>query len=216
MNIETTGRIRRLTICLACAVAAAALTACASSPVQYLPDAEQVTQGPAGDEPPPGSATLEFTTNSAAISVFQERVGDQLCEPDSQQLAARVRRREVPSASIQNFRGLANFMSFGALDRIEKLPRTQIAHYPAGQPIAFAASVHITDGSCGPLFLRFTPQEAKRYSLSMDLNGKICSLNVRELDETAQALPVKHSRWRCLKPVWGFGKHTLVGPNEIN
>lgn len=215
MNIDTFERISRLTICMACA-AAAVLTGCATPPVQYLPDAEQVIEGQGGAAPPAGSATLEFTTNSAAIAVFQQRVGEQLCEPESQNVVASVRRREVPSFGIKNFHGLANFMSLGALDRIEKLPRTKIAHYPADQPIAFAASSHITDASCGPMFLRFTPQAAKRYSLSMDLQGQSCRLGIQELDESAQARPVKHSRWRCHKSLLGIGKPTLDGPDEIN
>lgn len=192
------------------------LTGCAAPPVQYLPDAEQVIEGQGDATPPAGSATLEFTTNSAAIAVFQQRVGEQLCEPESQHVAARVRRREVPSFETKHFHGLVNFMSLGALGRIEKLPRTKIAHRPADQPIAFAATSHITDAASGPVFLRFTPQAAKRYSLSMDLQGQICRLSIQELDESAQARPVKHSRWRCHKALLGFGKPTLDGPDEIN
>lgn len=214
MNAETLGRIRLLTTCIAFAFGAA-LTGCATPPAQYYPDAEQAIEDEVGATLSPGTAVVEFTTNAAAIAVFQQRVGDKLCEPESQHIAARVRRREIPSAAMQSFHGLANFMSLGNLDRIEKLPRTKIAHYPADQTIAFAATTHITDASCGPLFLRFTPQDGKRYSLSMDLQGRTCRLNIQEFDGSAQARSVKHSRWRCNEGLLGIGKPTLIGPDEI-
>lgn len=214
VNTDTFGRIRLCTTYMACTIAAA-LTGCAAPPAQYYPDAQQAVEDEVGAAPSPDSATVEFTTNSAAIAVFQQRVGDKLCEPDTEQVAASVRRREIPSDTMKNFRGLANFLSLGALDRIEKLPRTKIVHYPPGEPIAFAATTHITDASCGPLFLRFTPQAAKRYALSMDLQGRTCRLSIQELDEAAQARPVKHSRWWCGKPFLGIGKPKLIGPMEI-
>lgn len=214
MNTETFGRIRLLMACVVFS-ASTVLTGCAAPPVQYYPDAEQAVEDEVASAPPPGSAVVEFTTNSAAIAVFQQRVGDKLCEPESEDIVARVRRREIPSAAMQSFHGLANFLSLGNLERIEKLPKTKITHYPAGQAIAFAATTYITDASCGPLFLRFTPEEGKRYSLSADLQGRICRLSIQELDETAQAHPVKHSRWRCAKPFLGIGKPTLIGPDEI-
>lgn len=215
MDTETSEQTRLLKACAAF-VAAAALLGCAAPPAQYYPDAEQAIEDEVGAAPPTGSAIVEFTTNSAAVAVFQQRVGDKLCEPDAQHVAASVRRREIPSEVQQSLRGLANFMSLGALNQIEKLPKTKITHYPANQPIAFAATTHITDATCGPLFLQFTPQAAKRYSLSMDFNGQSCRLDIRELDESAQARPVKHSRWRCAKGFLGIGKPTLIGPDEIN
>jgi hypothetical protein len=215
LNAETCGRIRLLMSCVAVAIGAA-LTGCAAPPVQYYPDAEQAIEDEVGSAPPPGSAVVEFTTNSVAIAVFQRRVGDKLCEPESEDMVARVRRREMLPASVQRFHGLANFMSLGNLNRIEKLPRTKITHYPAGQAIAFAATTYTNDASCGPLFLRFIPEEGKRYSLSTDLQDHICRLSIQALDEASQARPVKHSRWHCVKPFLGFGKPTLIGPNEIN
>lgn len=214
MNTETFSWIKLFAACMAFGTSAV-LTGCAAPPAQYYPDAEQVIEEESGAAPPPGSAIVVFTTNSAAISVFQQRAGDKLCETESQQLVARVRRREVPSAAVQNFHGLANFMSLGGLERMEKLPRTKIAYYPAGQAIAFAATTYITNASCGPLFLQFTPQEGKRYSLSMDLNGQTCRLSIQEPDGSAQARPVKHSRWWCSAGFLGLGKPTLIGPNEI-
>ncbi|WP_147326284.1 hypothetical protein [Hydrogenophaga borbori] len=215
MNAETFGRIRPLMTCVAVSIGAV-LTGCAAPTVQYYPDAEQAIEDEVGSAPPPGSAVVEFTTNSVAIAVFQRRVGDKLCEPESEDIAARVRRREMLSASVQRFHGLANFMSLGNLNRIEKLPRTKITHYPAGQAIAFAATTYINDASCGPLFLRFTPEEGKHYSLSTDLQDHICRLSIQELVETEQARPVKHSRWWCSKPFLGIGKPRLIGPDEIN
>lgn len=215
LNTETCGRIRLLMTCVAVSIGTV-LTGCAAPPVQYYPDAEQAIEDEVGSAPPPGSAVVEFTTNSVAIAVFQRRVGDKLCEPESEDMVARVRRREMLPASVQRFHGLANFMSLGNLNRIEKLPRTKITHYPAGQAIAFAATTYTNDASCGPLFLRFTPEEGKRYVLSTDLQDHICRLSIQALDEASQARPVKHSRWRCVKPFLGIGKPTLIGPNEIN
>ena len=215
MDTKTFDQTRLLKACAACSIVAA-LLGCAAPAAQYYPDEEQAIEDEVGAALPPGSAIVEFTTNSAAVAAFQQRVGDKLCEPDAQHIAARVRRREIPSEVQQNFRGLANFLSLGALAQIEKLPKTKIAHYPANQPIAFAATAYITDGTCGPLFLQFTPQAAKRYSLSMDFNGQSCRLGIREMDESTQTRPVKHSRWRCAEGFLGIGKPTLIGPDEIN
>lgn len=76
MNAETCGRIRLLMSCVVFS-ASTVLTGCAAPPVQYYPDAEQAIEDEVGSAPPPGSAVVEFTTNSVAIAVFQRRVGDQ-------------------------------------------------------------------------------------------------------------------------------------------
>lgn len=208
--------------------AIATLGGCASE-VKYKKDADQYKAGLelVQNEIPKQKAILEFTTNTDIPATLTEQGGDNLCKPDQKKFIARVQRQQEISKLEDSVASIMNVASLGLVKalgdpRDNKTPVVHYSYIDADKELILQASSYAMrqsaggwiSHSCGPLFMKFTPREGKRYKIAFTTLGDKCTSSLTEIEDSAEIIP-RHTLWSCTKPVMGLGGDEVIGLTEI-
>lgn len=200
----------------------ASVAGCAFTP-DYYPDNEQPVQGAENRTASPGFATLEFTTNTFESTSFTQQQGEDLCKPTERKLAAMVNKKRHLSTAERSANGLGSILTFGLTDKLNasyvNSPHTSVQKFKANTPVILNAESQLNDGrtvtKCGPVFVKFIPEDQKRYRVEFLRSQNTCGMAITELKTDSLVTRTPHSRWTCSKGFFGIGGDQIEGLVEI-
>lgn len=192
-------------------------------PPKYAPESEQLVNGEENAVPEKGFAVVEVTTNTLERASFQRNVKGELCSKESWELMARVEKKRIMPDYEKGARGVAAVMSLGlstVLDpRNNVLPFIAITKQKANEELILRASSYINGGnhttSCGPVYLKFTPEEMRHYQIQFVREDKFCRVVLSEKTALDDKKAVQHSRWSCTEPFKHIGEPEAYNIREI-
>lgn len=200
-----------------------------STQVKYKDDTSQYKEGLEllQKDIPAGKSILEFTTNTEISATLVEQEGENLCKPEKKRTIARVQRQREISDAESSAVDVMNVLSLGLVKalgdpRNNKTPVSHISYIDSEKEIILNSSSYVMNqvaggwvsSSCGPLFIKFTPKEGRRYKINFLTLGSGCASLLTNVENSKQSVP-GHAQWSCTKPVMGLGGNEIIGFKEI-
>lgn len=201
------------------------LTACAQPPVVYLPaEKQRVAQDVELNVPAAQKAAIEFSIDTYENATFAKVTDGKLCQGATERKPVVVTRARDMPQSEDNVRKVAAVLSLGLTNlwdpRNGSTPHVMVREFEAGQELIWNASSYLlkpdnTSVSCGPLYLKFTPQGGRRYRMNFVRGGgAACHVELLDITEPAVSQGVDHARWGCSPSFLGVGGGAVSGYRE--
>jgi hypothetical protein len=204
------------------------ISGCAST-IKYKPESSQYKLGEEilYSEIPKSKSVLEFTTNTVINATLAMHNGADPCKPDKLENLSRVQ-RQIESSELNDFAiGLVNVLTLGMVKKLgdPRDNKTPVSHYiylESGKDTTLQSSSYSLNqtaggwvsSSCGPIFMKFTPEQGRRYKISFNTTDGGCFSTLTQLENGIEIFP-RHSRWSCTKPTMGVGGNQVIGFKEI-
>lgn len=201
------------------------LVGCAQPPVKYLPDEKQLrTTGPALDVPAEQKSTVEFTTNTFEPTKFEYLDGGKKCSFNGDRAIGTLQRARDMDGNEKFLLNASAVVSLGLTTlfdpRNQKTPHTVVNEVAAGEAVTVQVGSSLFNGntskSCGPLYLRFTPEGGARYQVNFIGGGATCNVDLKDITTVSEPKRVKHARWLCTKSFFGAGGNEAIAYQELN
>lgn len=204
------------------------VSGCANE-IKYKEDKDQVKTGLdlMNKEIPKNKALLEFTTNTIEPATLFKQVGDELCNPEKKVALSRVQRQRELTGVENTTAGALNIATLGLLKLIgdprdNKTPVSHSLHIESGKEIILQSSSNSTTQtgngwvtkSCGPIFMKFIPEEGQHYKISFINASDKCNAILIKGTDINPTIP-NHTRWSCAKGFMGIGGGEIIGLREI-
>ena len=204
-----------------------ALTGCATTapPTRYLPDSEQKTQGNLTDAPAKGKFVVEFTTNTDETASFTEYKGGTVCVPEERTRIASVGRQRILEETEKNMRTLGAVLSLGLTKIVD--PRTEFnkqfhvvaKEYDMRETFVTVSSSFANLGnqtiSCGPVFVKFWPEEGQRYRVNFLRTGGQCGAELTQASNGTYTPVARRASWFCSASFLGVGGGEIINYREL-